>query len=227
MCTVLVPPGGNPIADDKYIISRISSLSTAQYSFRRKRVIIHLMNIPHKIILLRIWTTCRLSRIRLHFAEHKYTSKASVKKRLGRRTDDIRSIVPTLCWGSFKGAMIYQLQAPKLSFFYSFENSIFDCFASSVPLQCSSELYEGVKVKVKQSRKSAGVAQRVPGGLRSQISWHSAREGGEVVSLTHRPPLPPRMFLVLIFTRGWVDPRAMVRSEGICHWKIFTKGYPN
>ena len=59
-----------------------------------------------------------------------------------------------------------------------------------------------------------GVAQRVPGGLGFQISWHSAREGGEVVSLTHRPPLPPGTFLVLIFTRGWVDPRAMVRSEG-------------
>jgi hypothetical protein len=41
------------------------------------------------------------------------------------------------------------------------------------------------------------VAQRVPGGLGSQISWHSAREGGKVVSLTHRPPLPPGMFLVL------------------------------
>jgi hypothetical protein len=52
------------------------------------------------------------------------------------------------------------------------------------------------------------VAQRVPGGLGSQISWHSAREGGEVVSLTHRPPLPPGKFLVLFFTRGWVDTQS-------------------
>jgi len=47
-----------------------------------------------------------------------------------------------------------------------------------------------------------------------RFPWHSAHEGGEVVSLTHWPPSPPGMFLVLIFTRGWVDPRAMVRSEG-------------
>ena len=67
---------------------------------------------------------------------------------------------------------------------------------------------------VKESHNRPDVAQRVPGGLGSQISWRSAHEGGEVVSLTHRPPLPPGMFLVLIFTRGWVDPRAMVRSEG-------------
>jgi hypothetical protein len=70
-------------------------------------------------------------------------------------------------------------------------------------------------VKLKESCNRPGVPQRVPGGLGSQISWHSAREGGEVVSLTHRPPLPPGMFLVLISTRGWVvDPRAMEQSEG-------------
>ena len=30
---------------------------------------------------------------------------------------------------------------------------------------------------------------------------------------------PQEMFLVLIFTRVWVDPRAMVRSEGIAPQK--------
>jgi len=42
-----------------------------------------------------------------------------------------------------------------------------------------------------ESRNRPGVAQRVPGDLGSQISWQSAHEGGEVVSLTHRPHLPP------------------------------------
>jgi hypothetical protein len=50
---------------------------------------------------------------------------------------------------------------------------------------------KNIKVKVKESRNRPGVAQRIPGDLGSQISRHSAHEGGEVVSLTHRPPLPP------------------------------------
>ena len=64
--------------------------------------------------------------------------------------------------------------------------------------------------KVKQSRYRPGLAQSVPGGLGSPISltfgtwkWWGCQ-----------PHAPLGMFLVVIFTRGWVDPRAMVQSEG-------------
>jgi hypothetical protein len=46
-------------------------------------------------------------------------------------------------------------------------------------------------IQCKESRNRPGAAQRVPGGLGSQISRHSAREFGDIVSLTHRPPLLP------------------------------------
>jgi hypothetical protein len=53
---------------------------------------------------------------------------------------------------------------------------------------------------VKESHYRPGQALRVPGGC-FQISRQSAYEVGEVVSPTHRPPLPPGS-LVLIFVRG-------------------------
>jgi hypothetical protein len=48
-----------------------------------------------------------------------------------------------------------------------------------------------VDLSMKESPNKPGVAQTVPGGLGPQIPRHSAHEGGEVVSLTHRPPLSP------------------------------------
>ena len=48
----------------------------------------------------------------------------------------------------------------------------------------------------------------------------TAQDDGKVVSLTHWPSLPQEMLLAFISVRGWVEPRAIVRSERLCQWKI-------
>jgi len=50
--------------------------------------------------------------------------------------------------------------------------------------------------------------------LRFKDYMATAQDVGKDVSPTHRPPLPQEMLLLLVSVRGWVDPRARVRSEG-------------
>ena len=49
----------------------------------------------------------------------------------------------------------------------------------------------------------------------------TAQDGGKVVSLTHRSPLPPRKYTWYSFLlEAESTSRAIVRPEGLCHWKI-------
>ena len=63
-------------------------------------------------------------------------------------------------------------------------------------------------------------AHGVPGDWGFQVSRQSEREGGKL-----NQPFTPvtftsqKIFLVLISVRGWVDPRTIVRPEGLCKWK--------
>jgi hypothetical protein len=73
----------------------------------------------------------------------------------------------------------------------------------------------------KLSHYRPGQAQRVPGGWGSQNfktlgtwKWYGCQPYAPAAFN------PQQRFLVLISVRGWVNPRAIVRTEGLCPWKI-------
>ena len=83
-------------------------------------------------------------------------------------------------------------------------------------------LHTFTRKKVKQSHYRPGQVQRAAQDWGSRISRQSLHERGKVVSPMHWLPLPQEIFLVLIYVKGWVNPRAIVRPEGLCQWKKFS-----
>jgi len=104
----------------------------------------------------------------------------------------------------------------------TFVSAVRKLAGSRVSLLCSYLPFTNFNTsrKIKQSHYGSEQPQRVPGFWGSHISRQLALEGGKVVSPKQWPSLPREIFLGLISVRGWVNPRTIMRPEGLCRRKI-------
>jgi len=75
--------------------------------------------------------------------------------------------------------------------------------------------FQGLYVKVKQSHYRPGQPQRVLRKLSFPDFVTTAQDGGRLLALRTSCLYPQEILLVLISVRGWVDPRAIVLSQGL------------
>jgi hypothetical protein len=84
----------------------------------------------------------------------------------------------------------------------------------------SNQIYLRINFKGKRIPLEAWTALRVPRGWGSQIKDNRHMKMVRVSALHTGRLYPQEIYLVLISFRGWVNPRASVRPEGLCRWKI-------
>ena len=103
------------------------------------------------------------------------------------------------------------------------EGNIFHVLSLSVLLKNACKFQRLHKVgskKVKQSHYSPGQAQRFLRKLRFPDFVTTAQDGVRLSALRTGRLYSQEILLVLISVRGWFDPRSIVRSEGLCQWKV-------